>query len=143
MTPAASSAKHRSESTLSGSSVARASASTWGSNSSRLTVMSRRPSVAAKPPLVDASAVKPKAASKRAEPMSYGLGMTKVPLECSERKRSVEVVMTTACQPPVQDVPVQDVSVQHGAKARIGRRPGTEMLDHPCRDRGGEVCGFD
>ena len=42
--------------------------------SSRVTVPSSRPRVAAKPPLVVARASKPQAASRRAEPASHGLG---------------------------------------------------------------------
>ena len=73
-TPAGSSANAFSRSAETGRLVAAAIAAACPSASSRVTAPSRRPSVAANPPLVVASAAKPSEASSRAEPASHGLG---------------------------------------------------------------------
>ena len=65
--------------------TAAASARVCATSSSRVTLMSRRPSVAAKPELVVAIAVAPTAASRRALPVSGALGITKHPASCSRR----------------------------------------------------------
>src|SRR5207244_11678688 len=86
-TPPGSSGKQRSLSTLSGSEVAAASAATWATSSSRVTVWSTLPIDQANPALVVASASKPHEASSRAEPMSHGLGITNsCSRACSARK---------------------------------------------------------
>ena len=73
-TPAGSSAKAFSRSAETGRRVAATMAAACPSTSSRVTSPSMRPSVAAKPPLVVASAAKPSEASSRADPASHGLG---------------------------------------------------------------------
>ncbi len=65
-----------SRSALTGSGVASAIAVPCTSASWRVTRPSRRPSVAAKPLLVVARAVKPSDANSRADPRSHGLGIT-------------------------------------------------------------------
>jgi hypothetical protein len=72
-TPAASSAKQFSISADTGSSPAATIDALWASASSRVTEPSRRPSVAAKPLLVVASASNPSDASSLAEPASHAL----------------------------------------------------------------------
>src|SRR4051812_10739931 len=96
-TPPGSSGKPRSLSTLSGSGVAAATSETCLTSSSRVTCMSRFPSVHAKPALVVASASKPSDASSFAEPTSHGLGMTKTPSRsCSSRKVATSCNLTAA-----------------------------------------------
>ncbi len=73
-TPAGSSANAFSRSAETGRLVAATIAAACPSASSRVTAPSRRPSVAANPPLVVASAAKPSEASSRAEPASHGFG---------------------------------------------------------------------
>ncbi len=78
-TAAGSSANAFSRSAETGSGVAAAIAAACPSASSRVTAPSGRPSVAAKPPLVVASAAKPSDASSRADPTSQGLGRSSGP----------------------------------------------------------------
>ena len=88
-TPSGSSAKPFSRSAETGSSVAATIAAACPRASSRLTEPSRRPSVAANPELVVASAWKPSAASSFADPWSHGFGSSSgSPGRCSSRNRS-------------------------------------------------------
>ena len=75
-TAAGSSAKPFSKSADTGTSTAATTAAAWATASSRVTDPSRRPRVAANPPLVVARASKPMAARSLAEPGSHGLGMS-------------------------------------------------------------------
>jgi hypothetical protein len=76
-TPAGSSAKQFSKSADTGTSTAAAMARPCAKASSRVTDPSRRPSVAANPPLVVASAWNPREARSLAEPTSHGFGMSR------------------------------------------------------------------
>ncbi len=76
-TPSASSANPFSRSADTGSGVAATIAAEWASASSRVTELSTRPSVAANPLLVVASASKPSEASSFADPASHGFGMSR------------------------------------------------------------------
>src|SRR5918992_1980195 len=71
-----------------GRSVARSRARACSTTSSRLTSPSDRPSVAAKPPLVLASAWKPSFARAWADPASQGLGITNGSPSCKARNAS-------------------------------------------------------
>src|SRR4051794_14858831 len=88
-TPSGSWANAFSRSAETGRSVAAAIAAAWPIASSRVTPPSSRPSVAAWPLLVVASASKPSEPSRTAEPASHGLGMSSgAPGRWSSRKRA-------------------------------------------------------
>ena len=74
-------------------STAAASSPAWVRTSSLVMAPSRRPRVAANPPLVVAMASKPSEANKAADPMSQALGMRSgVPGVCRARNRSARAV---------------------------------------------------
>ena len=73
-TPSGSSAKQFSRSADTGTSTAATSSPQWPSTSSLSIAPSSRPRLAAKPPLVVASASNPSEANKRADPTSHGVG---------------------------------------------------------------------
>ncbi len=86
-TAAGSSAKAFSRSADTGRSVAATMTAAWTRASSLLTEPSFRPSVAAKPELVVASASNPSDASSLAEPRSHGFGSRRgSPARCRDRK---------------------------------------------------------
>ena len=88
-TPSGSWAKQFSRSAETGMSTAPASSPAWVRTSSLVMAPSRRPRVAAKPPLVVAMASNPSEANRAADPMSQALGMSSgVPGVCSARNRS-------------------------------------------------------
>src|SRR5450432_2100815 len=60
----------------------------WETTSSSVVCPSCRPSVNAKPELVVATALKPKAANTRADPASHALGITNGSPACSAAKAS-------------------------------------------------------
>src|SRR5215468_4617095 len=104
-TPPGSPAKQFSRSAETGSSVAATIAAACARASSRLTEPSRRPSVAANPELVVASAWNPREASSFADPWSHGFGSSNgFPGRCRSRNCpafSVWVVIT--CKLPNRD----------------------------------------
>src|ERR1700761_9530658 len=100
-TPSGSSANPFSRSADTGTSLADAIWAAWVIASSRVTEPSRRPSDAAKPLLVVARASKPSAASRRAEPISHGLGMSSgAPGRCSSKKRAASAAWSVLAMGP-------------------------------------------
>src|SRR5947209_5960828 len=88
-TPSGASAKQFSKSAETGTSTAAATAAAWLTASSRVTDPSRRPRVAANPPLVVARASKPMASRRRADPTSHGFGINSgAEPRCRARNRS-------------------------------------------------------
>src|SRR5258705_7497783 len=149
-TPAGSSANAFSRSAETGSVVAAAMAAACASASSRVTAPSGRPSVAAKPPLVVASAAKPSEASSRADPASHGFGSSSGPGPSWRARKtrarsawfwtapSAAIVMASLYGPSRQ--PPADLRGAAGmlaGRGRHGQQPGQgRSLVADLRDRG-------
>src|SRR5215471_9197225 len=128
-TPPGSSAKQFSRSAETGSSVAATIAAACARASSRLTEPSRRPSVAANPELVVASAWKPREASNAADPRSHGFGSSSgFPGRCRSRKcAAFSVWVVIACKLPNRDArrhrERQVILVLDGGNFEMNTRP--------------------
>src|SRR3984957_17924733 len=133
-TPSGSWAKQFSRSAETGMSTAPASSPPWPRTSSLLMAPSRRPRVAAKPPLVVAIASNPSEANRAADPMSQALGMRSgVPGTCSARNRSARAAAGVGLvMPAPYRCAGRTVEIRRGSAgcSHLGKLPVLELDRH-------------